>query len=370
MTPDHTIVRARARLVEIPVETPRSDAIQSFRAQETPLVEIVTADGLVGTGYSYTIGTGGSAVMALLRDVLLPRLIGADSRRIDALWHTLRDTTRSTTPGTLTALALAAVDTALWDLLCRRRAEPLWIAAGGHHDRTEVYDTENGWLHLDGAALVDGVLSVKERGWNAAKVKVGRPTLGEDMDRLRAVRQAVGDDFALFVDANQGFTLPEAIRRARAFEEVGVAWLEEPLPSEDVEDHAFLAARTSIPIAVGETLTTVPQFRAYLQRHAASIVQVDAARIGGITPWLKVAHLSEAANVPVCPHFLMELHLGLTCAVSNGAYVEYIPQLRGITRDHILVEDRYAVASDAPGLGIDWDRQAIDRMTVGEEVVV
>jgi L-alanine-DL-glutamate epimerase-like enolase superfamily enzyme len=134
----------------------------------------------------------------------------------------------------------------------------------------------------------------------------------------------------------------------------------EPLPGDDVAGHEALVAASSIPVAVGESLYSVAQFREYLHRRAAGIVQVDVARIGGITPWLKVAHLAEAYNVQVCPHFLMELHVSLCCAVPNSGYLEHIPQLRAITRHEIEIVDGHALAPSAPGLGIEWDRDAID----------
>ncbi|WP_147915551.1 mandelate racemase/muconate lactonizing enzyme family protein [Ruania zhangjianzhongii] len=364
------IVKVSARLVNIPVETERTDAIQAFLVQETPFVEIETDDGLVGRGYSYTIGTGGSAVLALLHDVFQPRLIGADARAVEALWHTLWSSTRATTPGTLTALALAAVDTALWDLRCQRNAEPLWIAAGGYRQQIPAYDTEHGWLHLSEAELVDGMRSLVDAGWTAAKMKVGRELLPEDVRRVRRVREAVGEDFTLFVDANQGFTRSEALRRARAIEPFDIAWLEEPLPADDREGHAWLAGQTGIPIAVGETLNTIAQCVAYLSSGAASIMQVDAARVGGVTPWLKVAHAAEAMNIDICPHFLMELHVSLAGATPAGTWVEHIPQLRSVTRTEVQVEAGVAYVPDTPGLGIDWDMTKIDEFTVSPILTV
>ena len=125
-----------------------------------------------------------------------------------------------------------------------------------------------------------------------------------------------------------------------------------------------LAAHTAIPIAVGESLYHLSHFREYLERGACSIVQADVARIGGITPWLKVAHLAEAFNVAVCPHFLMELHVSLTAAVPNAVWVEYIPQLDDITTSRLAITDGYAVAPSVPGLGIEWDFAAIERRAV------
>ena len=200
-----------------------------------------------------------------------------------------------------------------------------------------VYTTEGGWLHIDTAALVDDALAAKAKGFGGAKVKVGRPHVSEDVARLSAVREAVGPGFEIMTDANQAFTVDEAIRRARAYEPVDLAWFEEPLPAEDLGGHVRLAASTSLPIAVGESIYSPSHFREYLQRDACSIVQADVARIGGITPWLKVAHLAETFNVAICPHFLMELHVSLCAAVPNAAWVEYIPQLDDITTSRMTI---------------------------------
>ena len=145
------------------------------------------------------------------------------------------------------------------------------------------------------------------------------------------MRKAVGDGYEIMTDANQGFALDEAIRRAERLRDLDLAWIEEPLPADDIDGHVRLSQSTPTPIAVGESLYSIRHFREYMQKGACSIVQVDVGRIGGITPWLKVAHAAEAFDMPVCPHFLMELHVSLVCAVQNGKYVEYIPQLDDLT---------------------------------------
>lgn len=358
------ITAARASLIDLEVETVRTDAVQSFIKQETIFVEIDTSEGLTGVGYSYTIGTGGRAVLSMLRDHLVPALIGLDSRNVEAAWTALFRMTRATTVGAITSLALAAVDTALWDLRGKRSNEPLWRMAGGFRREIPLYDTEGGWLHLSTDELVAGALDSQSRGLRGVKLKVGKPSLIDDRERLLAVRAAVGPEMHIMVDANQSMTSAEAIRRASAFEDANLFWLEEPLPADDVSGHARLAASTSIPIAVGESMYSIAQFRDYLHREAASVIQVDVARIGGITPWLKVAHLAEAYNTIVCPHFLMELHVSLVAAIPNGEYVEHIPQLRGITRTELQIVDGLAIAPETPGLGIDWNNDVIDGMRV------
>lgn len=355
-----TITHARAFLVDVAVETERTDAVQRFAKQETIFVELSTSDGLHGRGYSYTIGTGGRAVLSMLCDHLLDLLIGQDADRIEALWHRLFASTRATTTGAITSLALAAVDTALWDVACQRAGLPLWRLAGGFRRDVPLYDTEGGWLHLPVDELVAGALASQRKGLSGVKVKIGKPTGHEDRERLAAVRAAVGPGFDLMVDANQSMTATEAIRRARLFDGLDLGWIEEPMPADDIEGHVRLARSTATPIAVGESMYSIAQFREYLNRGAAGIVQVDVARIGGITPWLKVAHLAESFNVHVCPHFLMELHVSLVAAVPNGRYVEHIPQLRALTRTEMTIEQGRALASETAGLGIDWDRDAIE----------
>ena len=356
--------------VDLAPLVPRSDAIQSFVTQETPFVRIECDDGSHGSGYSYTIGTGGSSVMALLHDHLAPRLIGRDPAQIESIWRELMFATHATSVGAITSLALAAIDTALWDWRCRRDGQPLWLAAGGARQRIPVYTTEGGWLHLSPEDLVRETLAAQAAGFKGAKLKVGKPHVSEDVARLRAVREAVGDAFEIMVDANQCFTLSEALKRAPRYAELGIAWLEEPLPADDITGHARLAAASEVPIAVGESLYSIGQFAAYVQQGAASILQVDVARIGGITPWLKVAHLAEAFNLAICPHFLMELHVSLCAAVPSATWVEYIPQLDAVASSRMLVADGHAVAPDTPGLGIEWRWDQIrDRAKVTHRLV-
>ena len=359
-----TITSAAAFLVDIPVETVRTDAVQAFIKQETIFVRLETSDGHTGLGYSYTIGMGGTAVLAMLRDNLLPRLEGKDSTRIEHIWEDVYYSTRSTTTGAITSLAVAAIDTALWDIASKRFDLPLWKLLGGHKETVPLYDTEGGWLHLSQDDLVRGALDSAEKGLGGVKLKIGKPSVAEDVERLHAVREAVGPQMNIMVDANQFMTLAEAKRRAHALEPVDLFWLEEPMPADNIDDHRRLVESTSIPIAVGESMYSTAQFQEYVATKAATIVQVDVARIGGITPWLKVAHMADTANVKVCPHFLMELHVSLVAGIPNGLYVEHIPQLTQVVKKTMTIRDGFAHVPESPGLGIDWDFDALERMTV------
>jgi len=341
--------------IDIAPKVRRTDAIQSFVTQETVMVTVRCDDGSSGTGYTYTIGTGGSSIVALLNDHLAPRLIGRDPQQYEAIWRDLFFHTHATAVGAITSLSLAAIDTALWDRNARAAGLPLWKLAGGAQQRVPVYTTEGGWLHIEPAQLVEQTLAARADGFLGAKIKVGKPHVAQDIARLSAVREAVGADFELMVDANQSFTVAEAIRRARQYAPLDLAWFEEPMPAEHVRAHAQLLASTSVPIAVGESMYHLSQFAEYIQQGACSIVQADVARVGGITPWLKIAHLAEAHNIAMCPHFLMELHVSLCAAVPNARWVEYIPQLDDLTTSRLRIEDGHAVAPETPGLGIEWD---------------
>ena len=358
------IVSVEVLQADLKPKVKRTDAVQAFELQETPMVRITDADGAVGTGYSYTIGTGGSSVCRLIDDHLATVLIGREAEQIEALWRALFFRVHATTVGAITSIALAAIDNALWDLRARKAGLPLHRLAGGAKDGIDLYYTEGGWLHMDASELVDEAVKAKERGFGGTKVKVGRPHVVEDMKRLTAVRDKVGYGWEIMTDANQGLSLDEAIRRARHYEKLDLAWFEEPIHADDVSAHRRLSQSTTIPIAIGESLYSLSQFKDYLEAGACSIVQVDVGRIGGITPWLKVAHMAEAFNIPVCPHFLMEIHLALCCAVPNSRWLEYIPQLDLVTSSPIRIENGKAIPSEKPGLGIDWDWDALERSIV------
>lgn len=352
------VVRAEAFLVDLVPKVKRTDAIQSFKSQETIFVRLTDAEGAGGMGYSYTIGDGGYAVLSLLQRTLLPRLMGQEAEAIEAIWRDLLFCSHATAVGPVMSLALAAIDTALWDMRGRKAGLPLYLLAGGAKTAVPMYSTEGGWLHLEPAALVEDALAMQAAGFRGSKIKIGKPTVAGDAARLTAVRAALGDDYQIMTDANQSMTGPEAARRLNLLENLDIAWFEEPLPADDIAGHARLARQSRVPVAVGESMYSPGQFADYIAAGACGIVQADVARVGGITPWLKVAHMAEAHNLAICPHFLMELHVSLVCAVPNAPWLEYIPQLDDIAAP-MAARAGLALAPTAPGLGIDWDFEAL-----------
>lgn len=357
-------------MVNIPAKFPRKDAIQPFEMQETPMIRIHTSGGAIGTGYTYTLGTGGSAILSLIADTLAPRLLGKDARYIEELWLQLYRSINSINPGILSSLAMAPIDMALWDIRCQMAGQPLHLLAGGAQRRLPIYDTEGGWLNLPIDELLANAQSAIDRKFSGFKVKVGR-SIDEDLARLSEVKAALPAGFSLMTDANQILTLDESVRRAAQYQELGLAWFEEPMIADDISSHRRLARSTALPIAIGETVFSIAQFREYIASEAASIIQVDAARVGGITPWLKVAHMAQAFNLTVAPHYLMELHVSLAAAVPNAKWVEHIPQLDDILLTPMTIDDEgYAVPPNTPDLGIAWDWAQVKENTVGKERII
>ncbi len=348
----------KTHLFELPALQPRSDAIQSFTVMELVIVELCTSTDVTGVGYSYTIGTGGRAVKAFLDNELKPLLKGEDCECHQRIWDKMYHRTRASNGGPIDSIARAAVDVAVWDLKAKSAGVPLFKLLGGSQERVPVYDTEGGWLHFSIDELVANARTSIERGFQGIKLKVGKSSSAEDVCRVAAVRSAVGPAVKLMVDANQAWTAAEAIRRVRAFEPFDLFWLEEPIPAGDIGGHQELRRHTSVPIAVGETIYSKEVFAEYLRREAASILQPDVGRIGGITEWMKIANMAESFQVAVAPHFLMELHIHLTAAVPNGMFVEYIPQLSQVLKSELELLDGTFLPPNEPGHGVcfDWDK--------------
>ena len=365
MTGECTIVRAEVRLARVPVDPPRGDAIQEFDALELPIVELADGAGRRGIGFGYTIGTGGSAIAALVADDLLPQIVGEDAQHIGALTARLRAHIRALTPGCISSNAIAAIDIALWDLAAHRAMAPLHVLLGGAKERVRVYNTHVGWLNRPLDELVDLSTEAVERdGFTALKLKVGKDEADEDVERVAKVRAAVGPQTTLMVDANQKWTIDQAIARAKKLEPFDLYWLEEPLDATDLDGFARLGRHTRIARAGGESLYSPAAFHEVVRRRGLDILQPDVARVGGIGAALEVCHLAASAHLAVAPHVSPELSVTIACAVPNSVFVEYIPQMEPILKRRLVRRDGYAYPFDGPGHGIEFDEDALDKFTV------
>jgi L-alanine-DL-glutamate epimerase-like enolase superfamily enzyme len=365
MTDDAVIVSVEARLIRLPLDRPRGDAIQRFDALEVPIVGISDRAGRQGTGFGYTIGTGGTAILALLHDQLLNQLVGLNSRNIVSIVERLRKSIHALTPGCLTSTALAAIDVALWDLAARRANVPLYVMLGGAQDRVRLYNTHVGWLNRDVDEMVAlSIEAVKRDRFTALKLKVGKPDPEEDRERVAKVREAVGQATTLMVDANQSWTIDQAIKRVKRLESYDLYWIEEPLEATDLSGFERLGDHIATARAGGESLYSTAAFHEAIRRQALDILQPDVARVGGITNAMAVCHMAAAANLPVAPHVSPELSITVAAAVPNSVFVEYIPQMEPLLKTPLTRRDGYGIPFDAPGHGIEFDPDALERFTV------
>jgi L-alanine-DL-glutamate epimerase-like enolase superfamily enzyme len=307
------ILDLHARLRRVPLPRPWGPDVT-----EHSLItcEVLTDDWRTGVGFTWTPRIGGEAILAMIEHEVTPAVRGrdADPRAIwEGLWRRLREAGE----GGVTTLALAALDTALWDLSERGLVDAL----GRRRDAVPVYGSGVN-RHYSLEALTDQAGRWAAAGFQAVKVKVGGRPIPEDVERVSAVRDAVGPDVELMVDANQLWDEPTARRAIAALEPLRLHWVEEPLPADDLPAHVNLRAAVDVPIAVGENLYTTYRFRDFLAAGACDVVQPNVLRVGGITPFMRIGELAHAYDVPVMPHLLPELSGQLACALPRPAMVE------------------------------------------------
>lgn len=285
------------------------------------VVEVDTDTGLTGTGFSWTPLIGARSVRALIEDDLRPALVGGPAH--PARWDELRRHLREAGTAGITLMALAAVDIALWDLTAKAAGLPLVELLGRRRETVPAYGSG---VNLDYPLtdLQDQVRGWLDAGHRAVKIKVGSPDPGRDAERVRAVRALLGADGLLMVDANQRWDVPAAARALAALAGHAPHFIEEPLPADDLRSHVRLRSRTPVPFALGENLRTVEEFERYIDAGVCDIAQPNVVRVGGITPFLRIAEAADRRGVPVAPHLLPELSGQLALCLSRPAMVEDI----------------------------------------------
>jgi L-alanine-DL-glutamate epimerase-like enolase superfamily enzyme len=360
MTPQVTGVTTAT--YELPMPVPWGpDATSQYLITST----IEASDGQTGQGFSWTVRSGSRAIQPMIDADCAPVAVGGPVAPA-AAWDRMRFHLREAGGGA-TTLAMAAIDIGLWDLRARSAGLSLTDLIGRQRDEVPAYASGvNRHLALD--ELMEQVHRWVEAGHTRFKIKVGQPTLEEDLERVAAVRRIIGPGRLLMVDANQLWDLPAARRAARAMSAFDIFWLEEPLPAEDLRAYARLRDSIDIPVAAGESLYTEAQFRDALLAGAVDYLQPNVCRVGGITPFLRIARLARLFDVPVMPHLLPDLSGQLALCVPLAAMVEDIDQgsfaaLGALARPSgVTITGGRLQAQTPPGHGLEFATAALTRI--------
>jgi L-alanine-DL-glutamate epimerase-like enolase superfamily enzyme len=355
------IIHIDTALYRIELPVPLSDSTHGTMTHfELVTVRLRDSDGAEGVGYTYTTGAGGAAVHSLIDRHLRHVLENADADAIEALWQRMWWALHYGGRGGPASLAVSACDIALYDLRARRLGIPLWRLLGGFDAVVPCYA---GGIDLEFPLeqLLKQADTFQANGFHAIKMKVGRARLSEDAARVAAMRKHLGEDFPLMADANMRWTVDQSIRAARAFQDANLTWLEEPTIPDDIAGHARIVAQGGVPIATGENLHTLHEFTAMISAGGVTFPEPDVTNCGGITVFMKVAHLAEAFNLPLTSHGAHDLTVHLMAAAPNRSYLE----VHGFGLDRYITEptriaDGNAHAPDRPGHGIAFDWKALE----------
>jgi L-alanine-DL-glutamate epimerase-like enolase superfamily enzyme len=375
-----------------PLDKPYSDGVHFIAARKALVLEVETEDGFVGTGEAGTYGGPSSVVEALIHEELAPRILGRDSRDIEFLWNLMMNRSHQRGDEGMLPAAVSGIDVALWDILGQRAGLPVYRLLGGFRKQIQAYASAGFYGEGKTARdLADEALGYKARGFRHMKMKVGRThdtplnmlstmdrpefaalSLAQDLQRVRAVREAVGPDFGVAVDANNAWAATTALQAGRVFDELGVAWFEEPVGTQYRDASAELAAQLDTPIAGYETQTGLAGYRELIMKRAVDIVQPEVTWTGGFTACRRIAALALSQGMLVQPHVYstavsIAANAHFIASIPNGWLLEFDQnpnRLRTelLTRAPELDAQAVFTVSDEPGLGIRLDHESLKRL--------
>jgi L-alanine-DL-glutamate epimerase-like enolase superfamily enzyme len=382
--------------VDFPLPAPMSDAVHYIPSRTALLVEVRTEGGRVGIGESAIYGGSPGTTEALIHEVLAPRVLGQDPTRPEHLWARMFWPSHQLGNGGALVMALSGIDIAVWDLTAQIAGLPLYRLLGGYRESVAAYASAGFYFADKGPKeLAEEFRSYAARGFRHGKMKVGRTpetplnplpqmvrpdfavvSFEEDLERVRAVRDAVGEDFGLAVDANNAWDVATALRAGREFDRLGIAWFEEPVLTDDRAGSAALAAALDTPIAGYETESLVSGFRDLIEARAVDVVQPDVIWTGGITACRRVAALAQAASLACVPHVYstaasIMANLHFIASIPNSRLLEFDQNPNGLRTElltHPVEPDADGVVhlGEEPGLGVGFDRETLRRYATVE----
>jgi len=360
--PRTRIDRVETAVLSFALERPFRAAIRVIPTVDCVVVRVRTDDGAEGVGTAFAFGLDDARILAGLVDTLGARILGRDPQPVEAIWRDLWDSLVFLGQAGAGISAIAPIDMALWDLKGRRAGLPLYRLLGGACDSVPVYGS-GGSLASSTAELAAEMEAHARAGWPAVKLKLGHG-IAADRARVAAVRDAVGPEVRIILDGNQQWTAKQAIAVGHALADLDPWWLEEPVPAADLEACAAVRAAVPMAVATGETNFTPEPFDRMIRARAADILMPNLQRVGGITPWRKVAAAAELAGLAVASHVYAEVNVHLMTAVPNGLTLEVIPWWPRLFEESVAISGGRATPPDRPGLGFTLDAGAVARHRV------
>ena len=317
--------------------------------------------GITGEGYTYALRAGGYSQYELAKE-FAPMLIGEDSNDISRIWDKLSWAGNTLGENGLINQTISAFDTALWDLKSKKAGLPISKFLGSATEAVPCYITSGGYLTSPIETIIDNAKELLARGMGGIKIKVGQPDPNKDIERVKALRQALGPEVPIMADANQQWDLSTAMRVGKELDKYNLTWLEEPLNAHDVEGHKILAETLSIPIGTGEMLSSLSDILRFIDQSAVNVIMPDAPRLGGITPFMKVLDRAKEKHLVVAPHFVMEMHLPLIATYTFNSWIEHIEWLQPVFNEQVEIKDGKMLVPQQAGMGFTFNEERFNKM--------
>ena len=355
------IIKLQTQLINIPLKKPIKTAIHDMYSVGCVLVSIHSDEGLVGEGYCFALNAVRLRAFDEIVKSFASLVEGQDADYIEGIWDNIYQSLNPMGQKGMTIGALSAVDTALWDLQGKALNKPLHRIFGACRDKVKTYASGGLWLSQSIDELCDEAQSFIDQGFRTMKIRVGKSTWQEDIERVKAVRETIGNDIELLSDANQSLNTKQAIKLGRELEYYDIGWFEEPVSAQNLSGHAEIRQKLDINIASGETEYTRYGMKAMLDIQACDILMPDLQRMGGISEMRKVAALSASYNVPISTHIFTEQSLCIAGSASNCISVEHMPWFESLFNEKMKMEDGDLLIPERPGTGFTFSQDAIER---------
>ncbi|MBS27908.1 MAG: hypothetical protein CL566_03150 [Alphaproteobacteria bacterium] len=344
---------------------PNGPPVNTYYTANTYVVaRIETDEGIEGLGFTMLVGgMGAGSVRAYLEESIIPLVVGADPLQIGVIWQSMYENDRGLRKKGIPVYAMSAIDIGLWDILGKVVGRPVWHLLGAHNERVPVYGS-GGFLSYTVDEIVAEAEAFRAQGCRHYKFKLGRPDVMENVERVRQVREALGDDMEILVDANQRWDVATNIRVGRMLEEFNLYWYEEPVLADNIAQCAEVAGAIAIPVATGENEYTRYGFRDLIEARAAQYLNPDIHRCGGFSEMMKISHLAAAYDVKIAPHLVPELSIHVLAAIPNAALVEVLAGAPDDLWEHPPeIVDGHMAPPDRPGHGMTFTAEALKNYT-------